>query len=308
MSQPYFSIVVPMYNRERFIGRALRSCLGQDFEDLEVIVVDDGSSDRSIEAVREFEDQRIVLVRHERNRGQCAARNTGMGRARGQWIVFLDSDDELLPGALAAMHARAIQSTNGVRRMLFSCRSESGRVSPDPPFPDAVWDYAACMHWIEAGMGGLTEALPCVAADTFPRLHYREGRANELSYHLDCARSVLTRVSPDVVRLYHHDAPERLIRLPIEKMLQYAPDMATDADLTLESHGEAMRRWAPAFHMELQRAASTFHFLAGHRGRGFARALRVLRRTPFSARAWAVVALGLVGPRLLAFAKSRMPS
>ena len=129
---PFFSIVVPMYNREAFIGRTLRSCLGQDFSDFEVVVVDDASSDRSVEAVRQFDDPRIRLERHERNRGRCPARNTGLSVARGEWLVFLDSDDELLPGALAAIHQRAVAARPQVGSLRFMCLDECG-TSPDPP-------------------------------------------------------------------------------------------------------------------------------------------------------------------------------
>lgn len=81
------------------MARSLQSVLSQSFPDFEVVVVDDGSTDRSAEIVRGISDPRIRLISQE-NGGPSKARNTGVLEARGEWVVFLDADDELLPGAL----------------------------------------------------------------------------------------------------------------------------------------------------------------------------------------------------------------
>src|SRR5688572_6629765 len=117
----FFSIIMPVYNRAALVGRALRSCLSQSFADFEIVVVDDGSSDASVDVIRTFDDPRIRLVMHERNRGRCPARNTGMAAARGQWFVFFDSDDELLEGALETIHQEATNASPEVLLMRFAC-------------------------------------------------------------------------------------------------------------------------------------------------------------------------------------------
>lgn len=93
------SVIIPLYNKETIVGRTLKSVLTQSFEDFELIVVDDGSKDSSVTVVESFNDERIHLIRQE-NGGPSKARNTGTRAARGEWIVFLDADDELLPDAL----------------------------------------------------------------------------------------------------------------------------------------------------------------------------------------------------------------
>ena len=97
---PEISVVIPTYNREHTLRRAVQSVLGQTFTDFEVIVVDDCSTDQTKNLVESFRDKRIVYVRHDQNAGPGAARNTGIRRARGQLIAFLDSDDEWLPEKL----------------------------------------------------------------------------------------------------------------------------------------------------------------------------------------------------------------
>ncbi|WP_432003992.1 bifunctional glycosyltransferase/CDP-glycerol:glycerophosphate glycerophosphotransferase [Streptomyces sioyaensis] len=111
-SAPRFSIVVPVYNVQGYLRACLNSLLAQDFADFEVIAVDDRSPDRSGEILAEYaaRDPRVITVRHEENRGIGAARNTGVERASGDYLMFLDSDDTLTPGALRAMADRLADS------------------------------------------------------------------------------------------------------------------------------------------------------------------------------------------------------
>ncbi|MYT14904.1 CDP-glycerol glycerophosphotransferase [Streptomyces sp. SceaMP-e96] len=107
-SAPRFSIIVPVYHVQGYLRACLDSLLAQDFTDFEVIAVDDCSPDRSGEILAEFaaRDPRVIHVRHEENGGIGAARNTGVERARGDYLLFLDSDDTYTPGALRAMADR----------------------------------------------------------------------------------------------------------------------------------------------------------------------------------------------------------
>jgi glycosyltransferase involved in cell wall biosynthesis len=93
--------VIPAYRRADVLGRAVDSALAQTVTDLEVLVVDDGSGDDT-EAVVEGYDDRVRYLAHDRNRGVSAARNTGVEAATGEYVAFLDSDDEWLPRKLEA--------------------------------------------------------------------------------------------------------------------------------------------------------------------------------------------------------------
>lgn len=91
------SVIVPTFNRGRTILRAINSILNQTYKDIEVIVVDDCSTDDTKIKIESLNNNMITYIKHDRNKGACAARNTGIKVARGEYIAFLDSDDEWMP-------------------------------------------------------------------------------------------------------------------------------------------------------------------------------------------------------------------
>ncbi len=103
--RPFISVIVPTYNRSRQVQAALKSVLAQTYPEFEVIVIDDGSTDGTGEAVQRFVSQqggngKPIRYFFQINQGQSAARNKGFAEARGRWIAFLDSDDVWVPEKL----------------------------------------------------------------------------------------------------------------------------------------------------------------------------------------------------------------
>jgi glycosyltransferase involved in cell wall biosynthesis len=101
------TVVVPTRNRASMLHQALRSVVGQREVDLEVVIVDDGSTDATAAVVSGMADRRLRLIRHERPQGVSAARNHGIAEARGRWVAFLDDDDLWAPRKLASQLAAA---------------------------------------------------------------------------------------------------------------------------------------------------------------------------------------------------------
>jgi glycosyltransferase involved in cell wall biosynthesis len=95
------SVIILTYNRARYLRRAVRSVLSQTYQDFEVVVVDDASTDETPEVVRGFQDPRIRYFRHDTNRGESGSRNTGIQYSVGEYVAFLDDDDAWLPQKLA---------------------------------------------------------------------------------------------------------------------------------------------------------------------------------------------------------------
>jgi glycosyltransferase involved in cell wall biosynthesis len=104
------SVIIPTHNRKALLLRAVHCVIGQRDVDVELIVVDDGSSDGSAEAVRERFGSRVTLVRHEEPTGVSTARNDGIMRASGEWIAFLDDDDVWAPDKLTSQMAELERS------------------------------------------------------------------------------------------------------------------------------------------------------------------------------------------------------
>ena len=92
MSGPFFSIIIPTYNRENIIKRTVQSVKNQTFEKWELIIVDDGSTDNTKEVVKNIDDPRIKYI-YQKNAERSAARNNGIKNSNGDWVCFLDSDD-----------------------------------------------------------------------------------------------------------------------------------------------------------------------------------------------------------------------
>ncbi|MER3445447.1 MAG: glycosyl transferase [Candidatus Dadabacteria bacterium] len=97
---PRVSVIIPTYNRAEFLCSAITSVLNQTFQDFEIIVVDDASNDGTYEVVSSFNGNGIKYIRHKINRGGAAARNTGIRASTGEYIAFLDDDDEWMPEKL----------------------------------------------------------------------------------------------------------------------------------------------------------------------------------------------------------------
>lgn len=183
------TVAVPTFNRSHLVGRAVASVLAQSVEDIEIVVVDDGSTDDTPAVLARIDDQRIRIVRHERNSGISRARNTAIAAATGAWVGFLDDDNEWAPDYLERQLALASANPNvdvvycrarrlderTAREMLVPYRMARGEV-----FRDLVSGWIplmSCTLFKRAtlvDLGGLDEALTASEdRDLFMRLAER---------------------------------------------------------------------------------------------------------------------------------------
>lgn len=102
--EPIITVLVPVYNVEKYVELAVKSLLNQTFKDYEAIFIDDCGTDKSVEIIRNFNDPRIKIISNEKNLGATGSRNKGIELARGKYIYFLDSDDAMLPDCLEQLY------------------------------------------------------------------------------------------------------------------------------------------------------------------------------------------------------------
>jgi len=150
---PEVTVVIPTRNREDFLRQTLGCVLRQCDVDLDVVVVDDGSSDGTLESVRGLGEERVRIVSVPRSRGVAASRNLGVGQAKGDWVAFLDDDDLWAPNKIRAQLA-AMRSAN-------ASWAYTGAISVDPelrilaggppPTPERVCDELPFRNVVPAG-------------------------------------------------------------------------------------------------------------------------------------------------------------
>jgi glycosyltransferase involved in cell wall biosynthesis len=163
-SLPLVTVLIPAYNAERTIRRALDSVFAQKYANLEILIVDDASKDGTARVVESYAKDKIRLLKLPRNLGECGAMNEGLAAARGEYVAFLDADDEWLPTKLAKQIARLEQNP----RACFAscgCRFVYSNKQPDRMFGLQPQGLAKSEIW----RGLLAKsfiAKPCVVART----------------------------------------------------------------------------------------------------------------------------------------------
>lgn len=132
---PMVSVIIPTYNRANLIERAIRSVQCQTYEDFEIIVVDDGSTDGTKEVVQGIDDERIKYIKSPVNRGQANARNIGIRRAKGKYIAFQDSDDVWLSEKLEKQVKVLEQADETVGMVYTMFQYQNGQENDARPYP-----------------------------------------------------------------------------------------------------------------------------------------------------------------------------
>jgi hypothetical protein len=300
MPSPFFSVVVPTYNRSAIVSRCVDSCLAQTFADFELVVVDDHSADDTVAALERYDDPRLRVIVHDRNRGISPSRHTGSVEARGEWIVIVDSDWELMPDALARLHEIVAALPEGVRVVRSRLVWDDGVVTPKF-VPSEPIGYEGRIRWAEAEGGH--DSVTCMHRSVLQRTPFPADRrgAMEFLYELDLAGNETSICVEDVIGKEHTDAPNSWLRNAssaelVPRLRDEAGDMLWMAETTLGRHGTALLRDGPSQYVTMLRIAAVQAFLLGQRRKGARYALAVLRRKPLEPLAWVTLTLGLVGP------------
>lgn len=149
------SVIIPCKDGAAWLGEAIESCLGQTWRDIEIVVVDNGSSDASLSVARRYRSASVVVLECDR-KGASAARNCGLEHARGEFIQFLDADDLLDPDKIRLQVERlstmpaGFAASGGWSR--FSQRADEVRLAPEPVWRDLSGEDFLISSWSGGGM------------------------------------------------------------------------------------------------------------------------------------------------------------
>ena len=294
---PRISVVIAVWNRADTIRRCLDSVLEQSFGDLEILAVDDGSSDDSVAVMRTYDDPRLHVMCREENGGPCAAWQTGIDVARAEWVLILGSDDALLPGVLDRIWEMAQAASADVGVVGTALRYDGGRIGPQPPYPEKDVDFPTFLGLRERGTG---DFLRCYRREVFDGLPYPTDGRGATQFATRFASRWKLRVDPTPGEIVYTDAKNQLTRhkaalLPKKRLLAHA----IEVEDILREFGPALRKHAPNWHTHLRFALARWRFLCGHRWRGARAMLGYLLRRPASLYAWVYLLGGLIGPRTL---------
>lgn len=165
---PTVSVIIPLYNKEPHIKRAIDSVLAQKVQDFEIIIVDDGSTDKSAKVVREFTDPKIRLIQQE-NAGVSAARNRGIKEAKADLIAFLDADDEWTPSFLeTVLRLKEKYPEAGIYATAYLFCNPRGeiRIAKYEEIESAPWEGLIKSYFLSAAKG---EHPVCSSAVCIPK-------------------------------------------------------------------------------------------------------------------------------------------
>ena len=295
-----FSIIVPVFNRERLIDRCIASVAAQDFDDYELILIDDCSTDNSLAVLRRAEAPNARVIALAKNQGVGGARNVGVAEARGDWIVFLDSDDELVPGALRILHDQVRRTPDTVEGLWFRARMDDGRAIPPHLTQPLEWDYPAFLVFWNQCARDWHDMLYCNRRRSFNRLPQPAGRMDDVKYLIDFGKCFRVRAFPQVLRLYHQDATNQLVvltrRLDPWRDQETIIARADEVRDLLKEHGEALARLAPNLYAEHLEAASTTATMAGRRRDAIVYSWNLVWRSPRRLRSWVLLIAAFIGP------------
>lgn len=299
--RPVFSVVTPAWNRRDCVRECIDSVLNQDFDDWEMIVVDDGSTDGTDEVVESYEDPRIRLIRQPENRGVCAARHVGTAAAAGQWIISLDTDWQLKPGAMQKLAEMARNAPADVGVIGGCAMTDEGERWPTNDPPAEPFGLAERIRWTEQSPA--TDFIPCRRREVFDDVQWPTDRRLEGLFHLRVASRWRMWISPDILGGVYTKAPNRWTTdrsgTAADRKLAMAPLLADDANTILGDFGKLLRQNAPRRYWNTLFAAATYNFLAGQWWMGTRWALRAWAGKPWRLDLPALCLAALLGPRRL---------
>lgn len=247
-----FSVIVPLYNKERFIENTLKSVINQTYKDFEVIIVNDGSTDSSVARLEKYKDDRLKLI-DQKNKGASAARNKGISLATSNLIVFLDADDIWMPNHLEELKKLHEDFPN----CGLYCNRYKTKISPkkllDTSFSNSIDDNfrGIIPDFFEASLINriaFTSALmiPKSILDVYGVFDETISSGQDLDLWIRIAANHPVAISNKITSIYRFEIPQTLSKTSIlqKKIIDFNKFSA------LESSNKSLKRFLDIYRLE----------------------------------------------------------
>jgi glycosyltransferase involved in cell wall biosynthesis len=265
-----FDVAITSFKRPTMLRDAVVSCLRQGPLLHKVIVVDDASGDNTAEVIRGLDDPRIVFFERAENGGIAAARRDAFALSEADWTISLDSDHELLPGAIAALARLLASSGEPVDILGARYRWDTGALSPIS-VPAGLIDYPQRIRWSSKNDSIGSDYLCVISRRVRETVRWEPLRAGlpDTLFQLDIAKRGNALFTPEVLALQKSDADHGWTRGSAEarwaRRCQDAADAMKAFQLILRRHGDALRRWGKPKLASLYLGNAYFAVLCGRR-------------------------------------------
>lgn len=297
------SVVIPLYNKEKLIGKTLRSVLEQTYQDFEIVVVNDGSTDNSVTEVEKIADPRIRLI-HQQNAGVSAARNKGISEAKGEFIALLDGDDLWKPEYLATqIELTRKYSQCDVFAVNYEFHDVKGNVSNTIirkiPFEgdDGVlsnyFEVASCSHPPICSISIMTRKGVFDAIGGFP-IGIKSGEDLLTWARLACRYKIAYNKNPlAIFNIEGYNPKERPKRIPAEV------DIVGRELVKLynEYHPYGMRKYLCLWH----KMRSSIYMRLHMRSKSIKEAIKGIRYSPVNVKLYVFICLNLIPNKIQPF-------
>lgn len=298
MKSPTVSVIIPSYNRETGLRRAIQSVLVQTFKDIEIIVVDDASIVDTEKVVGDFDDKRIRFIRHEKNKGLAGTKNTGIRMARGQYITFLDDDDEYLKKKIEQQFEILEESppTVGLVYCGIIYQTDEGRYLGVKRPGKKIWDTAD--HMERSGPTPLVKKTCFEKVGLFDE-NFRSFEDWDMWFRM--SHHYEFRWCTEPLYIVHTGSPGQLTN-NIEMMMKYL-------EMLYEKHAQSLatlpKKTRKTMYSKYHKSKAVRLFQSGKTRNGSKEAIKAIILNPLKVELWKIFISGIFGVKIYYLLNSR---
>ena len=284
---PDFSVILPTFNRDRILPRAINSVLAQTHANFELIIIDDASDDHTSVVIKQFTDSRLRYRTHKQNCGAAAARNSGLRLAKGRFISFLDDDDEYLPDFLDETLKNLVSSPESVGFSWAGHYVVKDTADGEVCMARKHWQpehyhpkdrYKVFLRSMQIGCGwGLAIRRECLEHVGLFDESFQVGEDTEFVLRL-CSLYDGLPIKKCLVKVHSHSGPH---------LFHDIRQTATVYDQILNKHAEQLKRDLKLL-TYFQYKTGWWYYYANHKRNGRKFLTKALRAEPFNLKQWLV--------------------